>query len=397
MIVELLNSGKFDEALNALNNGEAFPTQLDSYQLQNITDEAFSKKQFEWIDRFINHKMIETDIYELEDFDKSIFKQVVRNAAETDDFINYFKNFISHFDNLNDEVKTQTLLGYFLENMAPLSTIKILIEAGCNPQFKYNSENSYLHLVSRKYYSSGQLSKEELNTLVKGYLSLLVDEGADINSENVVKETPLILAVKENKSHLIAHLLSLGANPNQVDKDGNNAFYYAVVNLRSLSLYQTLRDYGSADLNLINTKQVSILFEFLRMTNKPTEQDLALLKLLIEDGADLYQPSTYYNKEKTPLDCAVELPAEVLETIFSTDTVDINHQDDTGNTLLHKVCAFNVNFEAEIAKDTYKKVKFLLAAGADVNLTNDQDKKAIDLASDDNLKIKTVELLMKNQ
>ncbi len=48
-----------------------------------------------------------------------------------------------------------------------------------------------------------------------------------------------------------------------------------------------------------------------------------------------------------------------------------------------------------MAKETYRKVKLLLDHGADISITNDKDETALILASADNLKIKTVELLMK--
>lgn len=54
-----------------------------------------------------------------------------------------------------------------------------------------------------------------------------------------------------------------------------------------------------------------------------------------------------------------------------------------------------MNYEADKAKETYRKVKLLLENAADKNITNNKDQTALALASDDNLKIKTVELLMK--
>ncbi|MNR10898.1 Ankyrin repeats (3 copies) [compost metagenome] len=90
-----------------------------------------------------------------------------------------------------------------------------------------------------------------------------------------------------------------------------------------------------------------------------------------------------------------EKKSEILQTALTNGNIDINRQDDEGNTLLHKVCAYNVNYEAEKAKETYRKVKLLLENGADKNITNNKDQTALALASDDNLKIKTVELLMK--
>jgi ankyrin repeat protein len=49
-----------------------------------------------------------------------------------------------------------------------------------------------------------------------------------------------------------------------------------------------------------------------------------------------------------------------------------------------------------MAKETYRKAKLLLEQGADISITNDKDETALMLASGDNLKIKTVELLMKS-
>ncbi|MDO7742560.1 MAG: ankyrin repeat domain-containing protein, partial [Pedobacter sp.] len=60
------------------------------------------------------------------------------------------------------------------------------------------------------------------------------------------------------------------------------------------------------------------------------------------------------------------------------------------------VCAFNVNYDQNVAKETYRKVKFLLENGADISLTNTKDQTALMLASDDNLKTKTVQLLLSN-
>jgi len=129
--------------------------------------------------------------------------------------------------------------------------------------------------------------------------------------------------------------------------------------------------------------------------NGRSEKEIQLLVQMIEDGGDLYHPSQYYSKDKTPLDQIAEKPAEILEAVLETGKVEVNRQDDQGNTLLHKVCAFNVNYDANQAKETYRKVKLLLENGADSSITNDEDKTALMLASDDNLKIKTVELLMK--
>jgi ankyrin repeat protein len=65
--------------------------------------------------------------------------------------------------------------------------------------------------------------------------------------------------------------------------------------------------------------------------------------------------------------------------------------------LLHQVCAFNVNYDQEVARQLYQKVKLLIEAGADPNATNDRDQTPMMLAAQDNLKVKTVELLLKHK
>ncbi|GGI24360.1 ankyrin repeat domain-containing protein [Pedobacter mendelii] len=159
-------------------------------------------------------------------------------------------------------------------------------------------------------------------------------------------------------------------------------------------MYTKLRNYASPDFDILNKDQVSLLFEYVRMFYS-SEKGLEMLRKLIEDGADIYQTNMYYGRESTPLDLIAEKSADILETVLDSGKVDVNQKDSHGNTLLHKVCAYNVNYEAEKAKEIYRKVKLLIENGAEISITNDQDKTALMLASDDNLKIKTVELLMK--
>jgi ankyrin repeat protein len=125
--------------------------------------------------------------------------------------------------------------------------------------------------------------------------------------------------------------------------------------------------------------------------------DVALIKALIRDGADIYQTSPYYAKDKAAIDWLAEQPADMLQGVLETGVIEIDRRDDEGNTLLHKVCAYNVNYDQEAARQLYRKVKLLIEQGADVNITNDLDQQPIDLASTDNLKSKTVELLLKHK
>ncbi|MBC6112417.1 ankyrin repeat domain-containing protein [Pedobacter fastidiosus] len=383
---QLLNSGNYPEALVQLTNGEKLPKTIQDFAKSQIFDNLFRNEEFEIIDNLIKTKAIEMDIYELDNFDKSIFQSVIRNLKDSNEGLDFFKSLISKFDNLNDEVEAKTLLGYFFEKGASLEKVKILVDAGCDVNFKNNAEENFIHQVVKT-----NLMKPDLSL---SYLEFLINEGLDVNAPNIVKKTPLIAAIEFNREDYLDLLLENGANPNDIDKDGNSAFFYAVAHKLDLELYNKLRDYGTPDFDVQNRNQVTLLFEYIRMMYN-SDDALKLLVKMIEDGADVYQTSIYYGKETTPLDLIAEKSAAVLEAVLETGNIDVNRQDAEGNTVLHKVCAYNVNYEADKAKETYRKVKLLIENGADISLTNDQDKTALMLASDDNLKIKTVELLMK--
>jgi ankyrin repeat protein len=391
---QLLNARKFEEAKTLIQNGEKLSKTIQEHQKSSILDNLVREKQYEILNMMVKDKTIETDIYEFDNFDKSIFQSIVRSLGDTDEDIAFFNDFITHFDNLNDEVNTKTLLAYLFENGVSLGLIKACIDAGCATNFKNNAEENYIHQVVKSFFRRYGLNDEQTTDLLKGYIDILINGGVDVNEGNVVQETPLITAIKFNKKNLIAHLLENGADPNHTDRDGNSAFFYAVAHSQSESVYDTLRDFASPDFDQINKDGVNLLFEYARMMSN-SESGVNFLKKLIEDGADLYQTSKWYSADKTPLDVIAEKQADILQAVMETGKVDINRTDDEGNTLLHKVCAYNVNYEADKAKETYRKVKILIENGADTAISNDKDQTALMLASDDNLKIKTVELLMK--
>lgn len=383
---QLLYASQFDEASGRLAAGEKLSKAIQPHQTSQIIDNLLRAEQYEILLRFLEDQTIDTDIYELDNFDRSIFKNLAINLKDDEPALIFFRELLSRFDNLNDEVDTKTLLGYFLEKGASVEKVKVLIDAGCDVNFKNNADENFIHQIIRT-----NLRKPELSSQ---YLELMIAEGLDVNEPNIVKKTPIIQAIEFNHPEYLNLLLQNGADPAAQDKDSNSAFYYALAHKQDLDLYLKLSEFTTADFDTINREGVSMLFEFLRMAY-PGEKTLELFSTLLKDGADLYQNSTYYGRAKAPIDLLSEKQLEFLAAALTSGQIDINRQDDHGNTLLHKVCAYNVNFEAEKAKETYRKVKLLLEHGADVTIHNDQDKTAVDLASDDNLKIKTVELLMR--
>ncbi|MFH6956206.1 ankyrin repeat domain-containing protein [Flavobacterium aquidurense] len=387
-IENFLFQKKFDEARECLNNGEKFNDQYLKNNFSQITAVIFEAKETDFFDRLIKAGFIETDIYELDNFDRSIFNSMARSLKDDDESLSFFKELMSRIDNINDEISDQTLLGYFFEKGVSPKIIKSLIEdSGCSTQFKNNAGENFIH----KILNTHGLETEK----VKEYIAILLDNGVDINEKNIVGTTPIIYAVKRNKKDLLQFLLENGADPNETDNQENSAFYYAAAEQFSIPMYELLAESSSANFNNINKNGKTLLTEFIRMMSD-SEYDLNSLQRLLSDGADLNYCAEYYGNPKSGIDYIVEKKSGILKTVLENVSLDINEPDNNGNTILHKVCDFNVNYDAEAAKETYRKVKLLLENGADKDITNDKDETALMLASGDNLKIKTVELLMKS-
>lgn len=385
-IESFLFQGKFDEARESLNNGEIFNDQYLKNNFSQITAKIIEAKEIDFIEKLIKAGFIETDIYELDSFDKSIFNSLTR-LNDDDESIAFFKELMSKMENINDEISDKTLLGYFLEKNASPKIIKTLIDDfGANVQYKNNAGENFIYTILNTY----GLETDK----VKEYIAILLDNGIDINEKNIVGTTPLICAIKRNKKDFIPFLLENGADANETDNLNNTAFYYAVAEQFSFDMYDALATVSSPDFNIVNKDGRTLLTHFISSVSG-SPSDITFLERLLADGADVNFCAQYYGQPKSGIDFIVEKKSDILKSVLENISLDVNEQDNHGNTILHKVCAYNVNYDAEMAKETYRKVKLLLDQGADISISNDKDETALMLASGDNLKIKTVELLMK--
>nr|WP_067055058.1 ankyrin repeat domain-containing protein [Mucilaginibacter sp. L294] len=388
-VIQAFRRSDFQTAKQLLDDGEVLPKTIEKFALGDAIRQIVNARRFEFLDLLIDNGLIELDIYEYDSFDGTIIEQLFTSLKDNEADLESFRQFLSKITNKNDEVSNQTLLGYAFEKGAHPVFIKALIDAGCDTSYKNNAEENFIMQVIRKYIP-------DENKCI-AYIDLLIAEGVDANAPDIVKKTPLMAAVQKGKEYLLDILLKNGAEPNQADNEGETAFFNAVVNWSIYSIYEKLASYEMPDFDIRDKAGETILTGYLRRMYKESGDNLKILERLIDDGADIRQTAPHYGVDKSGIDWVAEKSPGVLEMVLSKDIIDINEVDNSGNTLLHKVCAFNVNYEQDKARETYKKVKLLLAAGADAKLLNDQDKTAADLAGDDNLKAKTVELLLTHQ
>jgi ankyrin repeat protein len=389
-LLNALKTRDLELASTLAGQGEKLPGNLPDYEIRQLFGNLLQAKAYPLLLDLVSMGFIETDIYEYHKLEDGVFEVLLRWVNEEEDRLQFLRDFLSKLDNVGDAVQDKTLLDIAFPLQVPIPVIKILADAGCNLHRKNNAEANHLYKVIQEF-----SIKEERGLQ---YIAFLLNEGIDVNEGNVVGETPLHLAISKNNKPYIRLLLENGADLNQPNAKGETPLYCAVVHqVCNVATYKSLTAFASPDFECITKDGETLLLGAVRMRRSGDDHEVALLTALLDDGADLYQTSPYYGKAKSALDWICEKPSGLLKAVLDAGAADVHRRNDEGNTLLHQVCAYNVNYDQEVARQLYQKVKLLIEAGADPNATNDQDQTPLMLAAQDNLKAKTVELLLKHK
>lgn len=387
-LLEAIDKKDFSKAKDLIDGGESLPDGMQEYNKRTVFETLVKAKAFNVLDALVKKGVVETDVYEYDNLEYSIFEILFKHLPVDENALQYLKDFISRIDNVNDEVAGHTLLSHAIKIWAAPEIVQALIDAGLRTDFVDNAEDTLIIQAVR------------LNMIPKdrqlAYIDLLIKAGVDPSQTNIVQQNALHVAVERDKSHLLDILIENGVQPNEQDNKGNSAFYYALAHKMDEEVYRKLSAVALPDFNQQNRYEETPLSEYLRMM-LGGEKDTTLLEQLVEDGADLENTAPYYSNPKSGWDWIIEKPMIIMQRLLEKTGRDVNRQDDEGNTLLHKICAINVNYSQEAAKSIYKKVKLLLELGADPSITNTKDETAMMLASGDNLKAKTVEILLTAQ
>lgn len=398
---EALRQKDFDQIEKHIQTDAESFKQLKNYEQDTLVQTALRNKAFPVVMGLVEAELVTVDLFELDRWMGSFLYHVMLNtpfsktgniirsprpthtiddSADLDaESLDFFQSLSGRIENIDEPVENQTMLEFAISQNLPVPVLQVLVDHGCPADTYDHSENTLLF--------------RQLTPQVGHWL---VQQGLDVNHKNKGGVTPLEKAIDTGNPEWVRILLDSGADIHHQTKEGHSMFRFALVDKVDYALFDLLCEYDSPNFHQTNRTGSSLLFDYIDRLTSVSEKSLAYLTKLLEMGADVQQVNTtIYGQQKTPLDAAMAAATVVFETVLNHYTEDINQTDNDGNTLLHRVCGMDLNYDQAKASDLYKKVKLLLGKGADPSIRNTQDKTAVDLAGDDNLKEKVVALLLK--
>lgn len=224
-----------------------------------------------------------------------------------------------------------------------------------------------------------------------GVIEILVNFGADVNYINQSGDTPLKVSFLKENYEIFEYLIEMGAdnyNPYPNNETEYWPIHSAVINGDYYSVICMLN-------NGIDVNQVSAIRNTTALHLAIENEDLKMINLLVERGADIYIERVAYDDEYpfSPFDLVTEkyqnmkmfniieraknydpyytldrgVPREFLIHVLSAG-IDLNKQDEEGKTPLHRAV-----FRGDI-----QLVKLLLLFGADTKIIDREGKMPID-------------------
>ena len=198
------------------------------------------------------------------------------------------------------------------------------------------------------------------------YVKLLLEAGADPNRESDNGNTPLHFAVRRKNLKLAKVLLQNGADPNRLTHYLSEAPLHEAVSARSPEMIELLVDHG-AELNL--HREGSVVGAPLH--EAASIDQLETVKALIKRGADLYAQEGLLGFTPVHEATATTWGNKVF-LYFIKSGVKLNVRSKYLDTPLHVAVGWG--------KDD--RVKLLLENGADVNAVNKRKKTPLLVAVD---------------
>ncbi|MDC7235830.1 MAG: ankyrin repeat domain-containing protein [Spirochaetales bacterium] len=239
--------------------------------------------------------------------------------------------------------------------------LSLLMEEGADLDARDKPGNTALHSAVRGGY--------------KNIVTMLLNAGADVNATDYNSNVPLHMAMThDNDTEILRILLSAGADVNAKNSFGNTALHLSVTLNKERTAAEYILDYG-AQLESRNKNGNTPLMEAVDRGNS----EVAIL--LLQRGADIFARN---NLSETPI--SMSLTRGVPTLSWFMDSSNINAQDNEGNTSLHMAVLMGVN------ADVYR---FLLENGAGIDTRNYSGDTPMHLAVRKEITTLTSEFLKK--
>ena len=276
-----------------------------------------------------------------------------------------------------------------LESSAYLRVVKLLLDAGANPNVEYDERETPIYIAIYLARYGDDLTSSKL-------VKMLLDAGAMPN--NATKGlTPLHVALKLGKIEVVKVLLKGGADPNIRNLEGETLLHVADNYLRNGGPYnfytETFMDYKKrltierivhvlldAGADPDPAKKIDSIRDAPLHLAISSWKNIDIVKHLLDSGAN---PNRTNRQGETPLHVAAgnrinRANIEYINLLLDAGA-DHNQADMVGYTLLHKA-ASSYHIE-NCRRVNMALVKRLLSAGADPNEANWEGDTAISLAA----------------
>ena len=236
-----------------------------------------------------------------------------------------------------------------------LSAARFLLERGADPNVKDESDNTPLHLASTFRHDD--------------IIHLLIQHKADVNMLNAQGQAPLCLASMYGNAASITSLLAGEAKINIRNPEGNTPLHITAIYRTHDNLDEILK--ADPEIDTVNSEGYTPLQLAVRRSYNEK-----VVELLLRHDADLNIPDP---TGKNVLLASVGSNQKDYIRMLVSKGIDINSQDDDGNTSLHYPLS-NVIRDKRYLPYSKEIVKVLIEEGADPHIKNKDGKSPTDLA-----------------